>query len=362
MVQYQSDELGRLSSANGKVGGVQQWKMDYSFDGFGNLYKKAGTGQASGASFDYSSALPTLPFNNQLFASDANGNSIYEGVYDFENRMTRRYSYGDFQFYAPDNKRIMRMSADGTNKKLFFYVGNERLATCSLLQRYNQFPPYQLQDVVDCTDELWFAGRRVGVVDRLGSDISTRMLPYGEEIGTTASDKVKFATYYRDEGGLDYADQRWYHSASGRFTTADPYMASGGPADPGSWNRYAYVGGDPVNFGDPRGLEPAGIEGADDSICWLNGVGLPVSACFGYLNPPETKEGKSPDNPATTLYPGFDLAFALLGSEKCAGAVGGGFPYVGKYLQNQLQRAVVFEDVSLSAPNSADDPCSRWWI
>ena len=37
--------------------------------------------------------------------------------------------------------------------------------------------------------------------------------------------------------------------------TADPYRASGGAADPGSWNRYAYVVGDPVNFGDPSGLQ-----------------------------------------------------------------------------------------------------------
>ena len=35
----------------------------------------------------------------------------------------------------------------------------------------------------------------------------------------------------------------------------DPHLlASGGLADPGSWNRYAYVQGDPVNFYDPEGL------------------------------------------------------------------------------------------------------------
>ena len=36
--------------------------------------------------------------------------------------------------------------------------------------------------------------------------------------------------------------------------TPDPYKASGGPTDPGSWNRYAYTAGDPVNRHDPRGL------------------------------------------------------------------------------------------------------------
>lgn len=66
---------------------------------------------------------------------------------------------------------------------------------------------------------------------------------------------MKFGTYTRDSfTGLDYADQRFYASSYGRFNTADPYRASAGAGDPGSWNRYAYVGGDPVNVADPSGL------------------------------------------------------------------------------------------------------------
>ena len=62
-------------------------------------------------------------------------------------------------------------------------------------------------------------------------------------------------TYTRDSfTGLDYADQRFYASTYGRFNTADPYRASAGADDPGSWNRYAYVQGDPVNYLDPHGL------------------------------------------------------------------------------------------------------------
>jgi hypothetical protein len=39
--------------------------------------------------------------------------------------------------------------------------------------------------------------------------------------------------------------------------TADRYLASGGAEWPGSWNRYAYVEGDPVNWVDPWGLAMA---------------------------------------------------------------------------------------------------------
>jgi RHS repeat-associated protein len=60
-------------------------------------------------------------------------------------------------------------------------------------------------------------------------------------------------------GGLDYADQRYYASAYGRFNTPDPYIAAAkganDPSTPGSWNRYAYVQGDPVNGYDPRAEE-----------------------------------------------------------------------------------------------------------
>jgi hypothetical protein len=48
--------------------------------------------------------------------------------------------------------------------------------------------------------------------------------------------------------------QRYYASAYGRFNTPDPYGGSAGPTDPGSWNRYSYALGDPVNGNDPRGL------------------------------------------------------------------------------------------------------------
>ena len=47
---------------------------------------------------------------------------------------------------------------------------------------------------------------------------------------------------------------RYYSSQYARFITPDPYQASGGPADPQSWNRYTYVQSDPLNASDPAGL------------------------------------------------------------------------------------------------------------
>jgi RHS repeat-associated protein len=66
--------------------------------------------------------------------------------------------------------------------------------------------------------------------------------------------------------GLRTIVQRYYASTYGRFNTADQYMASGGPGDPGSWNRYSYVGGDPVNFIDPFGEIKCSDSTADSCV------------------------------------------------------------------------------------------------
>ena len=53
----------------------------------------------------------------------------------------------------------------------------------------------------------------------------------------------------------------------GRFLSADPYVNSAGPTEPGSWNRYAYTRGDPTNRVDPEGLDDSGCGAFDEDFC-----------------------------------------------------------------------------------------------
>jgi hypothetical protein len=48
---------------------------------------------------------------------------------------------------------------------------------------------------------------------------------------------------------------RRYNRWQSRFDQPDPYDGSYDATDPQSFNRYAYVQGDPVNFVDPSGLK-----------------------------------------------------------------------------------------------------------
>ena len=110
------------------------------------------------------------------------------------------------------------------------------------------------------TSDRYFGGKRLAPQDRLGS--AGDFYPWGEaKGGNNPPDTWSYATYWRDSAsGLDYANNRYYSNAYGRFMTPDPYRAiatsSSDPASPQSWNRYSYVEDDPVNANDPRGLLP----------------------------------------------------------------------------------------------------------
>lgn len=96
----------------------------------------------------------------------------------------------------------------------------------------------------------------------------------GYNDGTTVqqADKtsMKFTGKERDaETGLDYFGARYMSSAQGRFTSPDPLLSSGRPDDPQSWNRYGYVGNNPLRYTDPFGLYKfaGNCDEASDSAC-----------------------------------------------------------------------------------------------
>ncbi len=259
-VVYQYDAVNRLIQST-----AQSWVETYSHDGFGNLVGRTGPNPIS---------LPINPATNKFSGAsdhDARGNFVANGTYqyDLENRLAianRTLDQGnDLYAYGHGNKRIYkRVEQDGQANKHYVFLygaGGERIGHYEVTST----------SVVRLTEWYYFAGRQVAesmgtilgvVTDRLGNvrkrgSTTLDYYPYGQEKpGPTGNEVAKFGTYFRDAGtGLDYADQRHYAATYGRFMSPDPYQASGGPGDPGSWNRFAYVGGDPMNRVDPTGLD-----------------------------------------------------------------------------------------------------------
>jgi RHS repeat-associated protein len=256
-VSYQYDRLKRLISSSSTLG----WSQSYSYDGFGNLTSR-------------SPGLNVLadPGTNRMVGSggryDANGNFCSGNwAYDVENRLVSDDAGGGEQYvYDASNKRVYRQNdssqINGGGEWYYFYgldgkVMGEYSVNWGTTQ--NVYGPMSLNRV---TEWAYFGGKTVvpGVAhDRLGSprgNASAAYYPYGENYVSPGPSEEGFTGWVGGtQAGLSYADQRYYSSQYGRFNTPDRYKASGGPSDPGSWNRYSYVGGDPVNYLDPRGRE-----------------------------------------------------------------------------------------------------------
>jgi RHS repeat-associated protein len=258
------DSLNRLLTANGSTG----WGQQYGFDGFGNLLSKtvtAGTGPSLSVSVN--------PANNQIqgvsgLTYDANGNQSQSvGAYDAENRLVG--GVGIYYGYDSQNKRIwswaggVDSNGNTTNYTVNVYSpGGQKLGAYVFATVFvnNSQTMYVTVPSLNVTGggDVYFGGRRLAAMDQLGS--VGNYFPWGEDKGGTSPQNTwNFATYWRDSvSGLDYANNRYYSNAYGRFMTPDPYQATatspGDPKNPQSWNRYAYVQNDPLNYIDPSGL------------------------------------------------------------------------------------------------------------
>jgi RHS repeat-associated protein len=176
-------------------------------------------------------------------------------------------TYVDYDYDA-QNRRIwiwpgtQDSGGNMTNYTVNFYTpGGQKLGAYILAPWLTQ-NSHSMQVTLSSSDQ-YFGGRRLAPMDQLGSVVNSSQsyFPWGETNGTSnPQDTWNFATYWQDSvTGLDYANNRYYSNAYGRFMTPDPSSSSQDPRAPQTWNRYPYVVGDPVNGKDPSGLDCEGF-------------------------------------------------------------------------------------------------------
>jgi RHS repeat-associated protein len=108
-------------------------------------------------------------------------------------------------------------------------------------------------------------------------------LPFGEWTSTGMQSELGFTGDLLDslDGNVFHTPFRQLSQTQGRWMIPDPAgLAAVNPWNPQTWNRYAYVGNNPVTFNDPLGLvdadpgsEPTGCHQDDD--CPVGGSGSP---------------------------------------------------------------------------------------
>lgn len=140
---------------------------------------------------------------------------------------------------------VAEINGAGAWQRGYVYLGGELLA----LQQNNQVG-WIHQDTV---------AKSKRVTDGNGTVVSTVELdPFGGNTNRNSNDAFqphRFTTYERDLNASDEAMHRRYNRWWSRFDQPDPYDGSYDLIDPQSFNRYAYVQNDPVNFVDPSGLD-----------------------------------------------------------------------------------------------------------
>jgi len=290
-ITYTYDSLKRLVNATSTSlapGNATIWSDAYTYDPFGNLIGMTPGGNGAptlSQSITVSGGQPTNQFTGVSY--DTNGNVTAYGPppaaalgYDVANRLATVNTTNVYA-YDPANQRVYFNTA-GTETLYFYGLGGKKLATYTIAPSGSQVS-FTFQ-----SRNIYFAGKLISAegkavaVDRLGSVRwnatagNHTYYPYGAEYSATSSDTEKYASYTRDSlTGLDYAMNRYYSSAWGRFMTPDPTWRSASLSDPQSWNRYMYALGDPIAGSDPTGLDDVDDNDGcpDGAICFSGGGG-----------------------------------------------------------------------------------------
>jgi hypothetical protein len=122
----------RLTTATATISLAQQWRQTFAYDGFGNMYKLNGTGEALSTSYNYTvdSAKNQIPSGGFR----ANGTPASTS-FDVAARMTISVPYQ--LGYAPDNKRVVRTSE--TQKRIYYYSGIALLGIYNIVENSGAF-------------------------------------------------------------------------------------------------------------------------------------------------------------------------------------------------------------------------------
>ena len=320
---YSHDDLGRIASVN--CGSA--WAQTFTYDPYGNITKSGSSNWQPGYNNSNQYTLGGTSY-------DANGNLLTDTFHT--------YSYdADGNVISLDGNAIVydalgRMVQEGSTSLLMGPLSGKPLASMSGQTANEQFVPLpggaMMRSNWGYRHGDWLGSVRLQTSFSQTLVFDSAYAPFGENYaGTGPHSDNGFTQGSTDSLGkllttdLYDFDFRKYEQAQGRWMTPDPAgMAAADPANPQSWNRYAYVMNNPLNAVDRRGLFPNINQPPDDDDGGGGGDlfgGLDPCIDFGFCGFIGGLPTLPPDPATGVLRKAMQNAAVALGNKFCAGVV-----------------------------------------
>ena len=294
---YAYDDVARLQSVN--CGG-DNWAQNFSYDAYGNITKSVPAGN-TGTAFN-----PGYGSGNHVsgFSYDSMGNVTRDNLnntysYDAEGRpITSAGVQIDFDAFG----RALEQDNGGVYTEIVYSPGGQKFAFMNWGSLVRYIDPMvggmarvQNADGSSYFQHVdWLGSSRLGVIGYSGHiAYDHTYAPFGEDYDDTNSTNLNFTGQTQDTAaGLYDFLLRQYSPSQGRWLVPDPSgMAAVDITNPQTWNRYAYVGNNPLSNVDPLGLHWACFTGIG-TCGWETdsggggggggGGGAPCTGCGAY--------------------------------------------------------------------------------
>jgi len=250
------DPVGNRTTGGSIVNAGNQLTADanygYEYDDNGNLTRKTSlaTGNYTQYTYDAENRLTTV----DEFAA-GNPTAAFTSTYRYDGlgRRIEKVANGQTTRYIYDGEDIL-LESDGSNVLQARYTHGPGIDEPIAVTKGGATYFYHqdgLGSVTDLTDSTGATAKSYAY-DAYGNIV--------DQTGTIEQPYTYTGREFDAESGLYYYRARYYDPATGRFLQKDPIGLRGGI------NLYRYVGGNPIRFRDPYGLENPQCEGIRRAI------------------------------------------------------------------------------------------------